>query len=167
MGSPKPREERKTVFVRARLRTDQGWSDVTIGNVSSRGLMLQSTAALRRNEFIEVRYHHVTIVGRIVWSGGTRCGVRTQDCIDLAALLARAPAKPRKADQERRSAPRSVPVRPAAVAIAEKSRRRARVFDWAVVAIGGSAAAMFAARLAYSALDLPLAQIGGGLAGKG
>ncbi len=168
MGLLKPREERKPVFVRARLRTDRGWSDVTIGNVSSRGLMLQCTSPLRRNDFIEVRYQHVCVIGRIVWVGGTRCGVRTQDKVDVAGLLSRGSAKRRKPGEDRRAVVRKVerPHRARAPAdTAESSRRMARLFDWAVVAIGGGAAAAFVAGIVYSALSAPLARIGVALAG--
>jgi hypothetical protein len=164
---PKPREERKTILVSARLRTERGWSDVTIANVSSRGLMLQSVAPLRRNEFIEVRYRQTCIVGRIVWAGGARCGVRTQDDVDIAALLSHAPLKKRKPGMERRAAVRFAASRPAAERTAEASRRLARAFDWAVVAICGSTAAAFAAQIAYATLKAPLLQVGVALAGNG
>jgi len=165
--APKPREQRKTLFVRARLRTEQGWSDVTIANASSRGLMLQSPVPLRCNEFIEVRYRHVCIVGRIVWAGGSRCGVRTQDSVDVAAFVSRTPAKARKHGLERRTVMRATAPRAATAQALEGSRRFARVFDWAVVAIGGSAAAAFVAQVAYSALDAPLARVGAALVGTG
>lgn len=166
MGLLKPREERKTVFVHARVRNDVGWSDVTIGNVSSRGLMLQSTAPLRRNDFVEVRYRQVCIVGRIVWVGGTRCGVRTQDQIDVAGLLSRAPTRRRKSGEERRAIARKLEApRRKAADTAESSRRTARLFDWAIIAIGGGATAAFVAQLMFSALDAPLTRIGVALGG--
>lgn len=166
----KQREERKTVFVRARLRTDRGWSDVTIGNVSSRGLLLQGVAPLRRNDFIEVRYGHICIVGRIVWTGGSRCGVRTQEKVDVAGLLAPPATRRRKRGEDRRAVARKVEAprrRPAAADKAEASRRTARLFDWAIIAIGGGAAAAFVAQFAYSTLDTPLASVGAALAGNG
>ena len=168
MALLKPREERKTIFVRARLRSDQGWSDVTIANVSSRGLMLQSAAGLRRNDFVEVRYRHVCIVGRIVWAGGARCGVRTQDRIDIAELLSQAPVKRRRQGEERRVSVRTIEGsrQPRAAAdTAEASSRTARLFDWAIVGIGGGAAAAMVAQFAYSALDAPLGRVSLALAG--
>lgn len=163
----KQREERKAVFVRARLRTDEGWSDVTIGNISSRGLMLQAPVPLRRNAFIEVRYRHVCIVGRIVWVGGARCGVRTQDKVDVAGLLSRAPAKSGPGEERRASARRAEAPRRArpAAETADASRRAARLLDWAVVAIGGGAIAVLVGQLAYSALGTPFARVGAALAG--
>lgn len=169
MGSPKPREERRNTFLRARLRSEHGWSDVTIANVSSRGLMLQCVAPLQRNCFVEVRHRHITIVGRIVWVGGPKCGVRTQDVIDVAGLLSQRPRQQRKPGEERRAMPRTSTPRPRA-AVAERveaSRRFARVFDWAIVMLAGGAAAAFMAQSAWAALSQPLAQVGTALAGNG
>jgi hypothetical protein len=39
------REERRTIFLKARLRTDAGWSEVSIGIISSRGLMFRAQGA--------------------------------------------------------------------------------------------------------------------------
>ena len=167
MGQVKPREERRTTFLRARIRTEHGWSDVTIGNVSSRGLMLQATTTLQRNCFIEVRHGNACIVGRIVWARGVKCGVRTQDAVDVAALLSHAPAKRAKPGQERRSAPRQPEARkrPAAAEIAESSRRFARVFDWSIMVIAAGAAGALMAETAWAVLDAPLARAATALSG--
>lgn len=169
MGSLKHREERRKTFVHARLRTDQGWSDVTIGNVSSRGLMLQGAAQLRRNEFIELHTQRVSVVGRVVWVCGARCGVRTQDAVDVPALLARGPQKrPRPGEERRRAARDSRPVRrPSAAETAEASRRFARAFDWTVVVVAAGTAGALMAQAVWGVLDTPLAQAGAALAGNG
>lgn len=160
MGQVKPREERRTTFLRARVRTEHGWSDVTIANVSSRGLMLQGTATLRRNVFVEVRHGSACIVGQIVWARGARCGLRTQDSIDVAGLLSHAPAKRARPGEERRAAPRHAPAgrrRPASE-VAESSRRFARLFDWSIMVLAAGTAGAFMAHAAWSALDVPLAR---------
>ena len=169
MGLLKPREDRRKTFLRARMRSDRGWSDVTIANVSSRGLMLQCVTTLDRNSFVEVRHRDVTIVGRIVWVGGTRCGLRTQDRIDLAGLLSQGPAKPRQPGEERRAAPRAPALhrkRPASET-ADASRRFARLFDWTIMVLAAGAAGAFMAQSAWSVLDAPLAMAGTAMAGKG
>jgi hypothetical protein len=167
MGPVKPREERRTTFLRARIRTEHGWSDVTIANVSSRGLMLQSVRPLQRNCFVEVRHGTACIVGRIVWARGAKCGLRTQDAIDVAGLLSRAPAKRARAGEDRRAAPRRPHAarRPAAAEIAETSRRFARVFDWSVMVLAAGAAGAFMAQAAWAALDTPLARVESALSG--
>jgi hypothetical protein len=159
MGLLKPREERRNTFLPARMRTEQGWADVTISNVSSRGLMLQCVTPLQRNCFVEVRHRHVSIVGRIVWARGVKCGIRTQDKVDIAGLLSNAPQKGTKPGEERRAAPRKAEARRQrpATEIAESSKRFARVFDWAIVALAAGAAGLFMAQTAWSVLDAPMA----------
>jgi len=169
MGLLKPREDRRKTFLRARMRSEHGWADVTIANVSSRGLMLQCVTTLDRNSFVEVRHRHVTIVGRIVWVGGTRCGLRTQDRIDLAELLSQAPAKPRQPGEERRTATRTAAFRRERPAgeIADASRRFARLFDWTIMVLAAGAAGAFMAQSAWRVLDAPLAMAGTAMANKG
>jgi hypothetical protein len=59
------REERRTIFLKARLRTDAGWSAVSIGNISLRGLMFRAQTPPPRGSFIEIRHRSTTIVGRV------------------------------------------------------------------------------------------------------
>lgn len=168
MGAKKPREERRSAYVRARLRTDEGWSDVTIGNVSSRGMMLRCTAPLPLRTFIEVRHQGEYIVGRIVWSHGLQCGVRTQDVVDIAGLLAQKQALAGQPSGDRRAAARGPkPVRTPSVAeTADRSRRIARLFDFAVIAAGTISAAVLVAQLSGSVLGDPLADVKNALAGS-
>jgi hypothetical protein len=166
MTQLKPREERRPAFLRARIRTDHGWSDVTIANVSSRGLMLQASAELRRNCFVEIRHGRVCMVGRIVWTQGAKCGVRTQDAVDIAALLSHPSAARASPGEERRAVARRSPARrrPAAADIAESSRRFARVFDWSVMVIAAGAAGAFMAQSAWVVFDAPLTEVTSALA---
>lgn len=166
MGCQKPREERRKTILRARLRSDHGWSDVTIGNVSSRGLMLHCATSLPRNSFIEVRHRSVCVVGRIVWSQGVKCGVRTQDAVDISALLSQACAEMPRAQEERRGAPRKKAIAPPAET-AVASRRFARAFDWAIMVVAGITGSGFMAQYAWAALHAPVAQVTVALADAG
>ncbi len=74
----KQREPRRKVLVRARMRCGTGWGDVTIHNMSSRGLLATAPEEHRTGEVIEIRRIHQIIVGRIVWQNGPFFGVRTQ-----------------------------------------------------------------------------------------
>lgn len=162
MGSHRAREERRTIFLKVRVRTDQGWRDVTIGNVSLHGLMLRGPSPPTKGEFIEVRHRSVCVIGRVVWSNGSCCGVRTQDIVDIDALLSQSPAQPRKPQIERRQAPRSRNQPPPAHLLAsqiESSKRFARIFDWSLVAAGGALAAATLASAASSAMDQPMDQV--------
>ena len=159
MGRQRTREQRRTVALTARLRSDDGWYDVTIGNVSSRGMMLRGRALPAKGEFIEIRQRSVVVIGRVVWSQGASCGVRTQDKVDIPALLSPSATRPPAANLERRRAPRPAKMTHPGVAIArraEASRRFARIFDWSIVAVGGALLAAALTDAAYSALRQPM-----------
>lgn len=127
------------VAIRARVRTDRGWGDVLIGNASSRGLMLQTPTPPARQSYIEVRHQTVVIVGRVVWTQGSQCGVRTQDRVDIPALLAPFPAAPRKPGEDRRRAKRpsapSLKRKPTPGEMLARSRRLARRFEFGAIGL--------------------------------
>ena len=164
----KPREDRRPVTVPARLRSEAGWSDVTIGNVSSRGMMLRCVAPPPQRAYIEVRHQGVCIVGQIVWISGARCGVRTQDLVDVAGLLSQAGRRAPQPANDRRAGAR--PIEPPRLRSpeerAEASRRLARMFDFAVVAVAAAGIGTLAATLAFDAFSAPLGQVTRALAGS-
>jgi hypothetical protein len=154
------REERRTIFLKARLRTDDGWRDVTVANISSRGLMLRCPSAPRRGSFIEVRHRGATIIGRVAWSQGARCGVRAQDVIDIADLLAPASAPCKWPAENRRAVPR--PQLVAAIRTrdrVEQSHRIARILNWSIVGLGGAICAVLLADTARAAFERPATEI--------
>lgn len=73
-------------MLKARLRLPGGWSDGCILNVSSRGMMVQTSSAPAKGSYLEVRRNANVIIGRVVWSTKHRFGIRTQDNVDLDAL---------------------------------------------------------------------------------
>lgn len=139
MGSSlKQREERKALVLSARMLADEGWRDVTVRNVSSRGMMLRCATPPARNTFVEIRLQKARVVGRVVWSSEAACGINTQDTIDLSDLLSQSPAKPRKGNIERRAHPRDMSLQPVQMRVLpteEASRIFARIFDWSAVAL--------------------------------
>lgn len=70
-----------------RVRTDAGWIDATVRNISSRGMMLHSPQPLQRNQFVEVTRGRSRVVGRIAWADDAMCGLHSQDRVDMAGLL--------------------------------------------------------------------------------
>lgn len=156
MGLEKPREERRGTFLQARLRADNGWSDVTIANVSPRGMLIRSPAPPKRSEIVEIRHRSVCVVGRVMWSRGARCGIRSQDPIDLATLLDKPPAAPPAETAERRSARRQAPAAMSPTDMAEASRRVAHVLNWSLVAAAGMVGAVLLANAAGTLLEGPL-----------
>jgi hypothetical protein len=82
------------------MRLGNDWSDVSIQNVSSRGLMARAGgAAPEQGAYIEIRKATVVIVARAVWVKGQMFGVRTQDRLDIDGLLQSAADQVKQAAQ--------------------------------------------------------------------
>jgi hypothetical protein len=161
MALNKSREERATAFLNARMRADDGWSDVTICNVSSRGLMIRRGTSPAKGSYVEIWHQNVCVVGHVRWSQGGRFGIRTQDKIDISALLNSAPARRSLAGAERRSNSRPLPkskAQPDVAAKADASRTIARVFEWTAVAIVGAVVAGMLVTAVNAALKGPMQQ---------
>lgn len=135
----KPREPRLPVNVAARMHTGTDWVDVTILNMSARGLMMRASCDVGRGSYVEVRRGTLTIVARVVWSRGGYFGLRSQDRIPIEdvvnepRLLKRPGAAPTTQPAERRGEARR-----ALDARVKRSQNFARVFQF--VAIGGAGA---------------------------
>lgn len=141
----KDREARLKVNIPARMRAGVEWADLRIENLSSRGLMIKSKTDLKVGTYVEVLHGDLIIVGRIVWTKGGNCGLRSQDVIDATAMLCEAKRKSALAaaasktqpterrNEERCAAMRGIRDR------AERSRSFARMSQFVV--IGTSAAA--------------------------
>jgi hypothetical protein len=158
MASPKSREQRQIVFLQARLRGDDGWSDVTICNLSSRGLMVKCASPPHKGDFVEIHRGACCIVGHVRWSSGSRFGLRSQDDIDTYAIGQDQPGSARGA--ERRAAAHRRAAKPgprrSIVAQEERSRQVGRVLEWVMI---GSAIACVGGLLALqvgSVLTRPL-----------
>jgi hypothetical protein len=158
----KPREPRRRVAVPARMRMGAFWSDACILNVSSRGMMIQASRAAPQGCVIEIwRGDHV-IVARIVWRQGVRAGLETEERVPVEDILSLsrearlqlvAPAQ--QPAYERRSRPRRH----------EQSRSRARVTEFAGVALIAVSLAGGTLAIAERAFAKPLAIIAAALAG--
>ena len=82
----KAREPRVETAIPARIRLGERWLDATIMNVSLHGMMLRMTNPPGRGSYIEVRRGAAVVIGRVIWAKDGKCGVRSQDRIDLPAL---------------------------------------------------------------------------------
>lgn len=154
----RPREPRKPVNITARMRTEQGWCDIAIRNVSSGGFMAQSAMPPRRGYYIEVRYGDACIVGYVVWSSGSRFGARSQDTIDIPALVAKRPvAGP---GTERRKIER----RPGMAALsidaqAARARQFGRTLEFVILGVTIAAATLFLVSAVSEVLEKPFSRI--------
>lgn len=166
MGSQKQREQRQVVMLNARMRTEEGWSDVTICNLSPRGAMAKALTPPQKGDFVELRCGSSSIVGHVRWSQGVRFGIRAQDRIDISGLLSEQrdgrKSSGSERDSERRSASREAIVAkplPKTVSTEQASRTFARVFEWGALAFVGIAGAGLVGSQVYSVLTAPMAEI--------
>lgn len=148
------------------MRSDAGWSDVVVRNISRRGMLISSNTPVKRGSYIEIRRAHFTIVARIMWAAKDRLGARTQDPIDIEGLIAaatgqqlagkagdQAGARPALAN-ERRAVDRAV-----------QSRASGGRFQFlALIAAGAFVAFLIAERVGAS-LSAPFEQVRSALAG--
>jgi len=156
----KPREPRRKVAIKARMRVAERWGDALILNMSSRGLLIQSRQPPQRGAYIEIRRGRHVIIARAVWAGEDRFGVRTQDIVPVEAVIlepdrsaatsAPLPGLDRRA--ERRN-PRSTGSRH------EDSRLAGRLLEFACFIFIGAAAASMAFFAVEDALAEPLTAV--------
>lgn len=105
-----PRETRRKVLIKARMRTASAWSDACILNISSQGLLLSVAAPLPRGTYIELHRGSHVIIGRVAWTKHHRLGVRAQDRLAIDDIIDQpncggspAPATPALGFPDRRS----------------------------------------------------------------
>lgn len=162
MKSWRNREDRRTVRISVRVRMDDGWMDATVRNVSSRGMMLHSLQPLQRNQFVEISRGHLRVIGRIVWADAAMSGLRAQDDVDIAALLAKPHPNGAATPLERRQGPReSAPTRLASLEDrADASRLLGRATEKVFLLAAILCAALLAMTAARETLSAPLQKIG-------
>lgn len=169
MQNWRPRENRKTVRIGVRVRTDTGWTDATIRNVSNRGMMLQTLQPLRRNQFVEIARGRHRMAGRIVWSRDSVCGLQVREQVDIPGLLAPPDESRAVRGTERRIAqrPEPAPGRYAASLAerAQSSRLLGRAFEKAFMVVALASVSVVAVGSALEAADAPLEQVRMALAG--
>lgn len=88
MAQSQTRAQRKTAFIKAHLRQGEDWLDITIGNISTSGLMAKCQKHPLLGTNIEIRRRGIVIKGQVVWSTPTRFGLRSFEQIDVDAVTA-------------------------------------------------------------------------------
>jgi|SRR5579884_2832128 len=85
----RPRELRRRVMLRARMRSMAGWSDACILNISSRGLMINApSACAAKDSTVELWHGEQVIVATVVWRKGSRAGLQTEERVPVDDILA-------------------------------------------------------------------------------
>jgi hypothetical protein len=162
----KPREPRKKVMIKARMRVGAAWQDACILDMSTRGLMIQAPDPLPGGSYLELRRGRHVIIARVVWSRDRRAGLRAQEVLPTEAIIAEpdhSTGPPIVAGVERRAEPLA---RVKAVPQHEHSRWRSRAWEFASIAFLGGAFATFAYGAVASALERPLVAVEGALGGE-
>ena len=81
------REWRRFVRVKARIKSNDGWRDAAILNVSSRGLMIHSSCGPDPGRPVEIRSGEQAIRARVVWRKGQRLGLRSETTLPVMDLV--------------------------------------------------------------------------------
>jgi hypothetical protein len=154
------REERRRVMLPARLRSQSGWSDACILNVSEHGLLIYSNGAAHPGSFVEVRRGGQLVIARVVWRRNQRIGLCSPDTIHVDDIISTSEAQAAlttayKVTLERRRVPR----------IPEPSRSRGRAGEFIGTVLIVAALAGAGAFYAASTLGRPLAHVKAALAG--
>ena len=149
----KNREKRQTVRLPARMRDETGWRDVTICNVSSRGMMVLTPQPPAPGSYVELRRNNVAIVGQVRWREDGAFGMRAQDVISITALSSSSPSK---VGEERRQMARVDPSPqrvPSNQFSAEMNRLAGRVGEYLVIGLAILFGCLLLARLANGVLE--------------
>ena len=87
-SSNRPRELRRRVNLRARLHANAKWSDASIVNISSHGMMINAPRSGGMGSTVELWLGRQRIVATVVWRNGTHAGLSADDFIPVDDLLA-------------------------------------------------------------------------------
>src|SRR3954469_20277596 len=85
--SHRNRELRRRVVLPARIRTESGWGDACILNISSRGLLIHSGQAPAEGSTVELRHGVHAVTARVVWSDGPRVGLCANGRLPIEQFL--------------------------------------------------------------------------------
>lgn len=143
------------MLLKARMRTEAGWGDACILNISSRGLLIYAARAAEQGNTIEVRQGEHVIRARVVWREGARVGLHADELLPVETILSRANAPELRltADASRRTDRRQ------RRRSHDESRIRARLFEFATFAVIAVCVGATAFSLVSEALARPLAQV--------
>lgn len=161
----KLREVRRRVLIPARMRVGVSWGDVSILDISSRGMLIQAIQAPPRGTYLEVRRGRHVIVARVVWTQDRKFGIFTQDRLSVEAIISE---PDRSAPEARRPCDDAPPVERRVQQSSgdrhERSRAAARVIEFGVLGFVAASAAAAGYELVSGALQRPLVEAAGALA---
>lgn len=147
-------------MIAARMRHGNAWSDASILNISSRGLLLHATPPPARGTYVEVRRGAHVIVGRVIWANADRFGLRAQDRLAIDSLVANAsPGSAPANDSGRPTTDRRALPRPERLEWRHaQSRETGRALQFACIAGFGLVLAACAFEAVSDTLSRPMAE---------
>lgn len=148
------REPRSKVVLSAQIRLDGRWSQVTIRDLSSRGMLLSSRTPPRPGTYFEISGPGASFVARTVWVNGDKFGVRIQDRIDVEGAVRSGALKVTESPNFEPAAPA-----PKRAANQNDARHRGRLFEHGSMVVAGFTAAAVIALLIFSVLSTPFRAI--------
>lgn len=158
------------MLIPARMRVDGEWTDVVLHNLSAHGALVAGDNAPSKGSYVELRRGNQLIIGRVVWSKDRFFGIRTQDKLDIPAIIneprlarrpqGRGPSTPALVDR-RRETRMDADARLARQF--ERSRHYSSVLQFALFAVAALSAAGLAAMQVHEVLAAPFAIIEGQL----
>lgn len=81
------RAARSKVRLHGRMRSGCDWIDLSIRNLSKKGMMAETDHPPGRGHYIEIRRADHIFVGRVVWSSGRCFGVMLSDEVDINSVV--------------------------------------------------------------------------------
>lgn len=160
MSTLNEREPRRPVRLSVRFKTDTGWSDAQIRNISSNGMMAVCESPPRRGTYVELRRGDSIVVGRVMWTCDDRFGLKSQDKINLQSLTASISQNTKESEERRKRARTGEQLRvsaPSPEELAARSEMVARAFQFITIVVIAGAAVLILADAAYSIFSEPLA----------
>ena len=139
----------------ARMRSESGWSDACILNISSRGLLVYSSGFAPAGSFVEIRRGGQLVIARVVWRQNQRIGlcspdrVHVQDIIGAETAAPALEATPNGDCCDRRRVARHE----------EDSRSQAQAIQFIAAVLFGAALAFAALHAAKESFARPIAQL--------
>ena len=141
------------------MRVGSAWRDACILDLSSRGLMIQSSEPPPGGSYLELRRGRHVIIARVMWSRDRRSGLLAQDVLPTDAIIAEpdhSTAKLVVGGEERRSAPAT---RASRATSHEHSRWQSRAMEFASIAAVAMTLVTLACGAVANALDRPMATV--------
>jgi len=153
------REERLRTLLPARMRSQSGWSDACILNISSGGLLVYSPGEATIGSSVEIRRGANLIIAHVVWRRNQRIGLCSHGRVPIHHLLdndsvAAAVTSDVAVQAERRKQPRS----------SDKSRLQARAMEFVGTLFVGITLAVAAAAAVADVISTPISVVTAALA---